>query len=129
MIRAVVFDLDGVLVDSKGAWFDTMNALREQDGLSPISHQAFDAAWERVVAHARAAGLIVIGDVALFQLQLILGPLIPKPFRFLLIAAINAHHLALVLQKRFCYRSADTSGRAGNDCGFACEFCHGKLPD
>jgi phosphoglycolate phosphatase len=45
VIRGILFDLDGVLVDSKAAWLETMNAMRHELGLPDVTREAFDAAW------------------------------------------------------------------------------------
>lgn len=45
MWRAVLFDLDGVLVDSYQAWFRTMNAIASDLGYPEISADAFAAGW------------------------------------------------------------------------------------
>lgn len=38
-IRAVLFDLDGVLVDSYRAWFEVVNAAARRFGVEPISRE------------------------------------------------------------------------------------------
>lgn len=48
MIKAVLFDMDGVLIDSHNAWFERFNASRKHFGLSDISLDAFDRdVWAR----------------------------------------------------------------------------------
>lgn len=42
---AILFDLDGVLIDSYHAWFDLVNAARRAFGRPPIDLAAFDAGW------------------------------------------------------------------------------------
>ena len=42
---AVLFDLDGVLVDSYEAWFRTMNAIAADLGYPAISREAFAQGW------------------------------------------------------------------------------------
>ena len=44
-IKAVLFDLDGVLVDSYHAWFALMNALAARLGCPPITPEAFHPTW------------------------------------------------------------------------------------
>jgi phosphoglycolate phosphatase/AHBA synthesis associated protein len=44
-IKAVFFDLDGVLVFSKGVWFHLMNAAAREFGASPISRATLDEYW------------------------------------------------------------------------------------
>lgn len=44
-IGGVLFDLDGVLVDSRRAWFDVLNALLAEDGLPPVDPSTFDASF------------------------------------------------------------------------------------
>jgi phosphoglycolate phosphatase len=41
-IKAVLFDMDGVLVDSHDAWLDMFNAAREHFGFRAINKQEFD---------------------------------------------------------------------------------------
>lgn len=43
--RAVLFDLDGVLVDSFHVWFHLLNAAAEHFGYRPISMESFGASW------------------------------------------------------------------------------------
>jgi HAD superfamily hydrolase (TIGR01509 family) len=44
-VRAVLFDMDGVLVFSEDAWFSVYNATLEGFGHAPISRAAFDAIY------------------------------------------------------------------------------------
>jgi HAD superfamily hydrolase (TIGR01509 family) len=44
-IRAVLFDMDGVLVDSYEAWFYLMNAAAVELGYPPISREQFQGVW------------------------------------------------------------------------------------
>jgi len=41
----VLFDMDGVLIDSYDAWFDLVNAARGAFGRPPIDLAAFDEGW------------------------------------------------------------------------------------
>jgi len=41
--RAVLFDLDGVLIDSHDVWFSLLNAVAGEFGYPAISHEAFRA--------------------------------------------------------------------------------------
>ena len=43
--RAVLFDLDGVLVDSYEAWFLGVNAVARHFGLGPVSRERFGSIW------------------------------------------------------------------------------------
>ena len=53
-MRAVLFDLDGVLVETYGAWHAVLNAFARQHGFPPISDEAMAAAWgQGVDADAR----------------------------------------------------------------------------
>ncbi|MDH3746112.1 MAG: HAD family hydrolase [Acidobacteriota bacterium] len=45
MIRAVLFDLDGVLVDTFEVWFAVQNEIAAANGYPEISHQQMKAAW------------------------------------------------------------------------------------
>ena len=45
MIRAVLFDLDGVLVDSYEVWFQAMNTVARELAVPPISREAFADCW------------------------------------------------------------------------------------
>jgi phosphoglycolate phosphatase/AHBA synthesis associated protein len=42
---AVLFDLDGVLVDTYEAWFSLMNAAVRDLGFPPVSRERFRASW------------------------------------------------------------------------------------
>jgi phosphoglycolate phosphatase/AHBA synthesis associated protein len=44
-VRAVLFDLDGVLVESYDVWFAVMNAAARALGYPPIRAEAFREAW------------------------------------------------------------------------------------
>ncbi len=48
-IRAVLFDLDGVLVDTYEAWFALVRATARHFGAPPVSRPAFDATWGQSV--------------------------------------------------------------------------------
>lgn len=41
----VIFDLDGVLVDSRRAWHEVLNELLLEDGLEPVGAETFDASF------------------------------------------------------------------------------------
>lgn len=45
MIQAVLFDLDGVLVDSFEAWLNLMNAAAQQFGCPPVERDRFRALY------------------------------------------------------------------------------------
>lgn len=44
-VRAVLFDLDGVLVDSYQVWFHLMNGATRDLGYPPISPEVFEPCW------------------------------------------------------------------------------------
>ena len=44
-VRAVLFDLDGVLVDSYRVWFHLVNGAARELGYPPISPEAFRSCW------------------------------------------------------------------------------------
>ncbi len=44
-LKAVLFDMDGVLVHSYHAWFALMNALAKELGCPPIAMEAFHPTW------------------------------------------------------------------------------------
>jgi len=43
--RAVLFDLDGVLIDSYEAWFRTVQGARRDLGFGAVSRDEFDGGW------------------------------------------------------------------------------------
>lgn len=45
MTRAVLFDLDGVLVSSHETWYRLLNAAARDLGYNHISREAFDSTW------------------------------------------------------------------------------------
>lgn len=45
MLEAVLFDLDGVLIDSREAWFQVLNAAARDLGHATIPRTAFDASF------------------------------------------------------------------------------------
>jgi HAD superfamily hydrolase (TIGR01509 family) len=44
-VRAVLFDLDGVLVDSYEVWFHLVNHAARALGAAPVSRETFHACW------------------------------------------------------------------------------------
>ncbi len=50
MTRAVLFDLDGVLIDSQEAWYQAMAAATEVFGAPPLSRERFTAAFGQSIA-------------------------------------------------------------------------------
>ena len=44
-LRAILFDLDGVLVDSREAWFHTVNAAARHFRAPAVDRARFDAGW------------------------------------------------------------------------------------
>lgn len=45
MPRAILFDMDGVLVSSREAWYHTLVAVASRNGLAAIDRSAFDASF------------------------------------------------------------------------------------
>jgi len=41
-VKAVLFDMDGTLVDSSDAWFDLFNRARERFGKAPVARDVFE---------------------------------------------------------------------------------------
>ena len=53
-MRALLFDLDGVLVETYGVWHAVINAFARERGYPPISDEAMQASWgQGVDADAR----------------------------------------------------------------------------
>ena len=50
-IRAVLFDLDGVLVDSYNAWFQQFQGALRHFGYAPVSEKEFRKHWGRSTDH------------------------------------------------------------------------------
>jgi phosphoglycolate phosphatase len=48
--RAVLFDLDGVLVDSYDAWFEVVNEAAKRFGVPPIDAEKFRSVWGQGVS-------------------------------------------------------------------------------
>lgn len=44
-VQAVLFDMDGVLVDTYEAWFSLMNGATRDLGFRPVSRERFRASW------------------------------------------------------------------------------------
>ncbi|HEY4491327.1 MAG TPA: HAD family phosphatase, partial [Acidobacteriota bacterium] len=44
-LKAFIFDLDGVLVDSYYCWFHLLNDTLQKQGKAPLSIEDFDASW------------------------------------------------------------------------------------
>ncbi len=63
MLRGVLFDLDGVLLDSYEAWFALVNATARDLGYPPVSREAFHAGWGQGLA-ADVESFFVRHDVA-----------------------------------------------------------------
>ena len=49
-VRAVLFDLDGVLIDSWEVWFRVLNAAAAEWGYAAISRETFAGAWGQGLA-------------------------------------------------------------------------------
>lgn len=52
-LRAVLFDLDGVLIDSYEVWFRVMNAVAEELGYAPLSRETFHSSWGQGIEEDR----------------------------------------------------------------------------
>ncbi|RMG20398.1 MAG: HAD family hydrolase [Deltaproteobacteria bacterium] len=50
MIRGVLFDLDGVLLRSEGAWYRVVNAAAQAFGCPPVDRPRFEASFGQGVA-------------------------------------------------------------------------------
>lgn len=48
-IEAVLFDLDGVLVDSEKAWFHVFNDTLKHFGVKPISKKGFSKIFGNII--------------------------------------------------------------------------------
>lgn len=69
-VRAVLFDLDGVLIDSYALWFHLLNQAAQHFGKPPISDKAFHDTWGQGIEADIAAffpGLTVEQLAAYFQ--------------------------------------------------------------
>jgi phosphoglycolate phosphatase/AHBA synthesis associated protein len=65
--RALLFDLDGVLIDSREVWFELMNAAAQAFGAAPIDREAFAALFgQGLVEDARRFGRSVAEVEAFF---------------------------------------------------------------
>lgn len=53
-LRAVLFDLDGVLIDSYEVWFRVMNAVAAELGYPGISRETFHASWGQGIEEDQA---------------------------------------------------------------------------
>ena len=49
-LRGVLFDLDGVLVESRAAWFEVMRAIAHKFGYPEISAEQMERAWGQGIA-------------------------------------------------------------------------------
>ena len=49
-LRAVLFDLDGVLVESRAVWFEVMRAIARKFGYPEISAEQMERAWGQGIA-------------------------------------------------------------------------------
>jgi phosphoglycolate phosphatase/AHBA synthesis associated protein len=56
-LRGVLFDMDGVLIDSYEVWFHLLNGARESAGLTPVSRSRFHSSWGQGVAADRESFL------------------------------------------------------------------------
>jgi phosphoglycolate phosphatase-like HAD superfamily hydrolase len=66
VLRGVLFDLDGVLLDSYEAWFALVNAAARDLGYPPVSREDFDAGWGQGIA-ADVESFFVRHDVAAIE--------------------------------------------------------------
>ncbi|MGO9452398.1 MAG: HAD family hydrolase [Candidatus Binataceae bacterium] len=53
MLRAVLFDLDGVFVESREVWFDVMQAVARKFGYPEITAEQIQRAWGQSIADDR----------------------------------------------------------------------------
>lgn len=65
MIRAVLFDMDGVLLESKEAWFQVLNAAALRFGYPPISRERFEPTWGQGVDKDVEIFFPSVGETAL----------------------------------------------------------------
>jgi beta-phosphoglucomutase-like phosphatase (HAD superfamily) len=49
-LRGVLFDLDGVLVESRAVWFEVMRAIARKFGYPEISAEQMERAWGQGIA-------------------------------------------------------------------------------
>ena len=45
MMKAILFDLDGVLVDTYEVWFELLNEVARRHGYAPITPEAYKKSW------------------------------------------------------------------------------------
>ena len=45
MVKAILFDLDGVLVDSYEVWFHLLNAVAQKNKYAPITREQYKNSW------------------------------------------------------------------------------------
>lgn len=53
-LDAILFDLDGVLVDSYPVWFNVLNAALAEQGRGPITELQFEGTWGQSAEHDRS---------------------------------------------------------------------------
>jgi HAD superfamily hydrolase (TIGR01509 family) len=79
-VKAVLFDMDGVLVLSEASWFAAMNEIAQQLGFPPITREVFDRGWGQGV---KADADEHYGGIAEEQLERLYAEAVPRHLHYL----------------------------------------------